>query len=211
MPDGWTVGMVWHGDHLFDEAERLEYQSFVAEGFCGTSDSGRVGEYEPWREWSVFHVVKDNDDQLVGVVRGLVGEFRDLPVGHFVTTVEVPPNPVYEYASLAVVKEGRSLGVAEALYRSVWNHAVRCGVGGLVAIVEEWLLNLLTDHYCFGFERLGPTEWYMGGHCLPAGGQLARISCQLPDERPKLWSFLTETLSADELAQVLVMHSDLAV
>jgi ribosomal protein S18 acetylase RimI-like enzyme len=191
LPTGWQVSIEPFGSERFGEAERLEYSTFAEEGFCRQSALQRAEEYEPWRASSVFHVVS-NESRVVGVVRVLIGAYMDLPIGHFQTTESLPSDPVCEYASLAIDPDARSTGVAEALYRSVWRHAVDRGASGLVAIVEEWLLDLLRSHYGFGFRQLGPSEWYMGGECIPIGATHEEITALLPATRVALWSYLNE-------------------
>ena len=193
LPAGWQVVMAAKDHHLFKRAEALEYETFVTEGFCMAEPHHRVVSYDRWRDQSTFHVALEGDD-VKGVIRCIIGTFEDLPIGHFKITDDVPPDPLCEYASLAIGASARSFGVAEALYRSVWQHALRESTSGLVAIAEEWLLDLLRDHYGFGFHAVGPAEWYMGGDCLPIVASHAEIVERLPSERPGLLRYLLHRL-----------------
>jgi N-acetylglutamate synthase-like GNAT family acetyltransferase len=196
LPVGWRVSIETLGSEFFSLAERLEYATFVEEHYCATSGLRRTQEYESWRTSSVFHVVS-NGSQVVGVVRALVGELNELPIGRFRMSESLPKDPVCEYASLAIAPDARSSGVSEALYRSVWQYAVGQETSGLVAIVERWLLTLLQHHYGFGFRQLGPSAWYMGGECMPIGATHEEITANLSSARPLLWNYLKEGTSRD--------------
>jgi hypothetical protein len=155
---------------------------------------------------STFHVIA-HGESVKGVVRSIIGDYPDLPVGHFDTDVPHPTGPVCEYASLAIEPGARGCsGVAEALYRSVWQFAVRAEASGLVAITEQWLLDLLRDHYGIPFRQLGPSEWYMGGDCIPIGSSNRSIAQVLSRTRPSFWRFLCDDTSDAERERL----SDLA-
>lgn len=139
----------------FEPAERLEYEVFEEIGFCRTSSLGRVEEFDEWRDRSEFRVVTDDADVIKGVVRVLLGQYDDLPIGSFPKYRDYPPDPILEYASLAVPVDVRRSGVAEALYRGVWQDAIRSGAGGIAGIGAPWLLDILNGVYNFGFERTG--------------------------------------------------------
>ncbi|MBI2170077.1 MAG: GNAT family N-acetyltransferase [Actinobacteria bacterium] len=190
LPDGWRLVIVDRGP-LQRQAARLEYEVFFAEGFCASSGSGQVREYEPWAGASTFHVVVDAGHEPVGVVRTIIGALDDVPAGHLERHGRPLADPVCEYASLAVAPHARKTGIAEALYRSVWTHARCSGATGLVAIVEPWLQALLRDHYGFPFEAFGPLVWYMGGEVMPIAVDLATVESAVSETRPELWAWLT--------------------
>lgn len=173
LPPGWQVGPVT--GHSLITAERLEYQVFLNAGFCSASEHERVEEYEPWRETSEFVAVTSPGGTVEGVVRMLFGTYDDLPVGKFQRDDPYPPDPVLEYASLSVKPECRNTGVAEWLYRAVWQQVLRHGANGMVAIGEAWLMDILNDIYGLGFERLGTSAWYMGGECFPMGTGVSEL------------------------------------
>lgn len=177
LPDGWKAETAG-GSHIA-VAERLEYEVFLEAGFCAESFSGRVGEYEPWRSGSRFMVVLDDTRTVRGTVRYLIGRYEDLPVGSFPAEAPRPPDPLLEYASLAVPVGSRGTGVTEALYRAVWLEAMRRGARGVVAIGEQWLLDVLNGVFSLGFSQLGPSRWYMGGECFPMGTTITAVLSRL--------------------------------
>ena len=188
LPAGWVTETATGA--RISEAEHIEYEVFRAAGFCESSPLGRVREFEPWRSDSRFKVVLEPDGVLHGTVRYLVGPYHDLPVGSFPAVAGGLADPVLEYASLAVPEHARGTGVSEALYRAVWLEAMRQGVGGVAAIGESWLMQILNDYYDLGFEQLGPSRWYMGGDCFPMGTTLPAVLSRL-ERQPsfRAWVF----------------------
>jgi hypothetical protein len=179
-------------------AERLEYQVFVEIGYCEPSPSGRAEEFDPWRDESRFKVVLDTGGRIRGVVRELYGSYDDLPVGSFPRWDDYPPDPVFEYASLAVPRSARNAGIAEGLYRSVWQDALRVGAPGLVAIGAHWLLDILNGAYDLGFGQLGPGRHYMGSECLPVGTSMSDLLTRLKNQ-PRFFRWATEEIDLREL------------
>ncbi len=167
MPPGWRVLQATGAD--IEIARTLEYEVFVEAGFCDASPTRSVAEFEAFEDDSIFMVAVSPDGRIHGTVRLMVGAYDDLPVASFPRDRPYPTDPVLEYASLAVTADSRQNGVAESLYRAVWQQALRRGVDGIVAITEQWLMSLLNDTFDFGFQKLGPTRWYMGGECFPMG------------------------------------------
>lgn len=189
-PAGCFVGIA--GGGLTERARRLEYEVFEEQGYCQTTDDARVSEYSSWEGISRFHTVVTSTDDLIAAVRTTAGSYADLPVGKFERWDHYPPDPVVEYASLVVPKSARGVGGAEALYRSVVHEAVAVGAGGLVAIGEQWLLDLLNDVYDFGFRQLGPSRWYMGGECFPMGTSMEDLWTHLRTRQPTLYRWFLE-------------------
>lgn len=200
LPDGWTVDIVTSGP-MFAAAETLEYEVFRASGFAEPSDTGRTSELEAWRSTSSFHVVIDANGVPAGVVRSLVGPFDELPVAQLEGITEPPPDPVCEYATLAIRRECRQTGVAEALYPSVWKHARRTPATGLVAIVEPWLHSLLSNHYALGFSPISPPQFFMGGTVIAISAPFGVLEHRLPSERPLLWEYFIQGVPTAELAR----------
>jgi len=203
LPDGFTLICVSATDAFFASLEELEYSVFLDSGYVEPNTFKRVLEYDPWIDRSEFLAVLDQNHEAVGCVRVLIGDYASLPLGRLERTVYDLPDPVCEYASLAVSPHKRSTGVAEELYRAVWLHARAHGASGLVALVDPWLHELLRDYYGFPFERLGPTTRYMGGDVHPIGmslriGEMSlRIGEALvPTIRPELWEWLAEGAAA---------------
>ncbi|MCB0954394.1 MAG: hypothetical protein KDB13_17055 [Microthrixaceae bacterium] len=182
----------------FEPAERLEYEVFEEIGFCRTSSLGRVEEFDEWRDRSEFRVVTDDADVIKGVVRVLLGQYDDLPIGSFPKYRDYPPDPILEYASLAVPVDVRRSGVAEALYRGVWQDAIRSGAGGIAGIGAPWLLDILNGVYNFGFEQLGEGRYYMGGDCIPVGTAV-RCLIQRLKNQPSFFQWVTAEVDLRDL------------
>ena len=201
LPPGWRV--VGAGDSHVDDAERLEYEVFLAAAFCEASAESRVAEFEPWREASAFEVVLSETGEVRGAVRIIVGPYDLLPVGKFGRDRPWPDDPVLEYASLAVSTRERGAGVAEALYRAVWQQSLRLGVEGIVAIGESWLLDILNGVYDFGFQQLGPSHWYMGGDCFPMGTSIRDLIARLRNQ-PSFFRWVSAEIDLRDLPTPLV-------
>jgi len=198
LPDGYALALASAADPLFASLEALEYSVFLDSGYIEPNEVKRVLEYDPWIDRSEFLAVLDQGQEAVGCVRVMVGDYDSLPVAKLERTVFDLPDPVCEYASLAVSPQKRSTGVAEELYRAVWLHARAHGASGLVALVDPWLHELLRDYYGFPFERLGPTTHYMGGDVHPIGMSLRIGEALVPTIRPELWEWLAEGAAARE-------------
>lgn len=196
LPPGWVLREATSAE--FDRAERLEYEVFVAIGYCEPSSTGRAEEFDPWREQSTFRIVVSPEGELAGVVRILFGRYEELPIGAFPKWDTYPPDPVLEYASLAVPDTVRGSGVAEALYRGVWQEAIRRGAGGIAGIGAPWLLRILNDTFDLGFEQLGEGRFYMGSDCIPVGISLADLLERLGNQP----SFRAWALSEIDLRDV---------
>ena len=197
LPDGWSVGVAPQRHRR--AAELIEYSVFVESGFCEPNEAERVLEYDAWREQCEFQVVVSDTDEVTAVVRTIVGRYEDLPVGKFARDEQRPPDPVLEYASLAIPASNRRQGQAEELYRAVFVEGVRHGVGGLVAIAEDWLLRLLQQGFDLPFTRLGPSKWYMGGDCFAIGMDMHETFRHLAVRQP---SFLGWVLSEIDLRDI---------
>jgi hypothetical protein len=196
-PTGSWVGIA-EGE-LAERARLLEYEVFVEQGYCEADPDGRIAEYRPWEDRSQFHTVVGPDGRLIAAVRTTMGSYAGLPVGKFERWDEYPPDPVIEYASLVVPKGARGLGGAEELYRSVVHQALRTEAGGLVAIGEQWLFDLLNDVYDFGFRQLGPSRWYMGGECFPMGTSMEHLMQHFREDQPTLHDWFLEGLDVIDL------------
>lgn len=204
LPAGWTL--VTATTDQTSEAERVEYHVFLEIGFCERSEHERALEFDPWRDESIFKVVLDHTDRIRGVVRLLVGEYDHLPIGSFRRDRVYPPDPVLEYASLAVPANERNLGVAEALYRGVWQEALRRGTSGMVAIGADWLLGILNETYDLGFVQLGPGRYYMGSHCIPVGTDFTTLLERLK-RQPSFFRWAVSELDLRDIPDSTVQHA----
>jgi GNAT superfamily N-acetyltransferase len=167
-------------DEQFPVAERIEYEVFLDAGYCEESPDGRALEYEPWRHISRYWVVLNAENDIRGVVRVIHGNYENLPVSVFERDTTFPEDPLLEMASLAVLPDERSTGVAQELYRGAFMDAVRSGMRGVVGIGELWTLKLFTD-LGLPFRQLGPSRWFMGGNCIPIGASIKEILDGLPE------------------------------
>lgn len=196
LPAGWALSTAT-GEQVA-AAERLEYEVFVDVNFCEPSDQKRAIEFDPWREQSVFKIVLNPKREIRGVVRVLIGDYDDLPIGSFPRDRPFPPDPVLEYASLAVPETERNRGVAEALYRGVWQEALRRGTAGMVGIGADWLLGILNETYDLGFVQLGPGRFYMGSECIPVGTDFTSLLSRLK-RQPSFFKWAVSELDLRDL------------
>jgi len=79
----------------------------------------------------------------------------------------------------------------------MWADAIRLRARGVVAIGEQWLLDLLNG-YDFGFAQLGGSRWYMGGECFPMGTSLSHVARRLSANQPDFWAWLVSELDVRE-------------
>jgi hypothetical protein len=191
-PEGCFVGVAT-GD-LVERARRLEYEVFVEQGYCDPSPVSRIAEYGPWEHRSQFHVVVSPADELMAAVRTTIGSYDSLPVGSFRRDDEYPAGEVLEFASLVAPRSARGAGGVEALFQSVLQDTILRGLDGLVAIGEQWLLDLLNDVYDFRFRQLGPSRWYMGGECFPMGTSMRDLLRHLSANQPTLLDWFLDGL-----------------
>ena len=166
LGDGWTVTQVGPNDDLFATALQVEFDVFKEMGYTESGD-GICGEYIPWQDQSSFVCVQDDNNAMAGIARVIVGDYADLPIAKLPLDRPTPQGTALEYASLAVLPGVRGDGIAEALYRGVWEETIRSRANHVVAITDPWLLELLAGHFGFPFEQAGPQVNYMGGDVCP--------------------------------------------
>jgi GNAT superfamily N-acetyltransferase len=201
MPPGYRSLIVTESD-LAEAGRRLEYEIFVAEEFFPPSESGHIDDYADFESQSVFHVITDETDEVVGVVRSVLGPYDSLPVSHYVPErwTNFPSRPVCEYASLAIRPECRKHGLAEELYRSVFALAWRSQLEGLVALVDPWMHALLNDFYGCAFEQIGPESEYFSGFVVrPIGVTLEALESVMPRRVPAFWEWLCEGIEQEDV------------
>lgn len=204
LPHGWLLRAATTAE--FEFAERLEYDAFVEVGYCEPSHLHRAVEFDPWRDESAFQVVLSPQGELSGVVRVLVGPYEDLPIGTFRRWSSYPPDPILEYASLAVPQSARGSGIAEALYRGVWQESIRRGAGGIAGIGAPWLLRILNDTFDLGFEQLGETRFYMGSDCIPLGIALSDLLARLKHQ-PSFFRWAVSELDLRDISDTATRSS----
>lgn len=197
LPEGSFVGIA--AGEMVERARRLEYDVFRRQGYCEPTKDGRIDEYRNWDNISKFHVVVMPDGELIATVRTTAGPYESLPVGKFPRWRRYPSGPVVEYASLVVAPGSRGAGGAEALYRSVVHEAVAGGFDGIVAIGEQWLLDLLNTAYDSGFRQLGLSRWYMGGECFPMGTSMKDLWDHFRVRQPTFYRWFMEGIHEIDL------------
>jgi len=201
MPSGYRSLIVTESD-LAEAGRRLEYEIFVEENFFPPTESGCIEDYADYESRSVFHVITDEADEVVGVVRSVLGPYDSLPLSHYVPErwTQFPSSSACEYASLAIRPECRKHGLAEELYRSVFALAWRSQQEGLVALVDPWLHDLLNDFYGCAFEQIGPESDYFSGFLVrPIGVSLEALEAVMPKRVPEFWEWLVEGIEQEDV------------
>jgi hypothetical protein len=189
------------GGDMWTRAEAFVYDIYRAIGYCDESPRARVEELARWEERSRFHAVVDGDDDVIGVVRTIFGPYDELPIGQFERTDHSAPNPVCELSSLTVRTDVRSTGVIEHLYRAGWLDAFRAGSTTLVALIDEWLLDVFHGTYRLPFSVVGIGMEYMGSTPVPVAMPLDGPAYRLTaEENPDFWRWTLEAVTEDERA-----------
>ncbi len=195
---GHRLEMVTGGDRWL-QLEAFVYDIYRQIGYCDESPRHRVEELARWDERSRFHAVFDEADEAVGVVRTIFGAYDELPVGKFARTDFRDRDPVCELSSLTVRTDVRSTGVIEHLYRAGWLDALRAGSEAVVALIDEWLLDVFVDTYHLPFRVIGISEEYMGGVPVPAGLPLAGAHyAPMAASNADFWAWTLEAVTAEE-------------
>lgn len=190
------------GGPLLDRAEEFVYDVYRQVGYCRSSSRKRVEELQRWSDRSVFHVVADEADVVVGTVRTVVGEYDELPIGQFLRNDFRHSDPVCELGALAVEASARSTGVIEHLYRAGWLDAARSGSSALVAVIEPWLLDVFISSYGLAFEQIGEGQDYLGGYSVPTAFPLIPRTYEvLTEQNPGFMRWNGEAATAEELTK----------
>lgn len=198
MP-GHRVVTITGGD-LWTQAEAFVYDIYRQVGYCEESPRKRVEELARWEDRSRLHAVMDDDDEVIGVVRTIFGPYDTLPVGQFERTDHTQPDPVCELSSLTVRTDVRSTGVIEHLYRAGWLDAFRSESTTLVALIDDWLLDVFQGTYRLPFGVIGIGKEYMGSTPVPVAMPLDGGSYQLTaDENPDFWAWTLEAIEPHEV------------
>lgn len=189
------------GGDMWMRAEAFVYDIYRQIGYCEVSPRNRVEELARWNDRSRFHAVVDEDDTVIGVVRTIIGAYAELPVGKFDRTDHTHPDPVCELSSLTVRTDLRSTGVIEHLYRAGWLHAFRSGTSAVVALIDDWLLDVFTQTYHLPFGVVGEPREYMGGVPIPVALPLHGAAYRpMARTNPEFWRWTLEAVTPDEAA-----------
>lgn len=200
LDEGLVLEAVGDGP-LFLAAERFLYEVYRESGFCAESPRRMVEELDEWRVGSRFHLVHDEGLHVLGSVRTILGSIDALPIGAFDLDLSdrVGQGLCCELSSLAVAPSSRSSGIIEHIYRAGWLAAWRAGALDLVALVDEWLLEVFTDVYGLPFRPIGRSHFHMGGDVIPVAMALQGPAYEnLARTRPDFWEWTLEACSDDE-------------
>ncbi len=198
LQPGHRVVTITGGD-LWMKAEAFVYDVYREVGYCEESPRHRVEELARWETRSRLHAVLDDDDEVIGVVRTIFGPYGELPVGQFERHDLGDEDPVCELSSLTVRTDVRSTGVIEHLYRTGWLDAFRSDATCVVALIDEWLLEVFQDSYRLPFRTIGVAKEYMGSTPVPVAMSLDGDSYRLTAEQnPDFWAWTLEAVSQVE-------------
>jgi hypothetical protein len=182
------------------KAEAFVYEMYVKIGYTDPSPRHRVEELAQFADRSIFNVVMDEDDNVIGTIRNIYGSYDHLPVNQFDRTDHADPDPVCELSSLVVDPTQRSTGVIEHLYRAGWRDAWRSGSSALVALIDDWLFDVFKDTYRLPFRRIGVGQHYMGTEPVPVALPLvAPAYLDHVRENPHFWAWILEGILPSEV------------
>jgi hypothetical protein len=199
LDDHLTTHHVAPASDVGEAAERFVYDIYRVSEFCQESPRGWVEETEPWREGSTLHVVMEGDDVL-GVVRTILGTYDELPIGQFGPDQPPPDGTLCEVASLAVKPDRRGLGVANELHRMTFEFGIRSAANGFCFLVDEWMAQFFQDYYAFPVRQMAPVQPYMGGDIMPIMVRVDELLEVFPRRRPLVYQRAISGFSPAEVA-----------
>jgi hypothetical protein len=173
---------------------------YLSIGYTQPSSKHQVEELARWADRSTFFAVVDPDDDIVGTIRVIYGNYDELPVSQFERTDFTHADPLCELSSLVVDNKVRSTGVLEHLFRAGWAETLRSGASAIVALVDTWLFDAFRDAYALPFVQLGEPHFHMGGNVVPVALSTAPEAYEeVAFHNPHFmrWSF--ETLTEQEM------------
>jgi hypothetical protein len=189
-------------DERWEKAERFVYDTYCEMGYCKPSDRKRVEELQRWNHHSTFHVVFDEDEQVVGTSRHIWGGFDELPVGQFARTDFIDLDPVSELSSLAVAPTARGLGTVVHLCRSVFVEAWLGGANALMFLIDDWMVRLLADTYALPIRFVGDPHFHMGGDVAPTSMTFTgQEFLDTARRNPHYWRWMTEAFGPEKVAE----------
>lgn len=158
------------------------------------------GSHRASQSPTTFHVACDGTRRPLGVGCSTVGPLAELHLGLAMAAAGQPlpgpdvlPEPVCEFASLAVARDAgahRITGVTETLYRSFYRHAVASRARSLALAVEPWLFDILGEEYGIPLHVLGPSLELGGRDLVPAGGIIEDLEAGVAAANPEFAAFL---------------------
>ncbi len=184
---------------LGDRAERFVYDTYRVSGFCAESPRGWVEETDPWREGSTLHVICDGDEVL-GVLRTMVGELRDLPASQFEPSIPMRPGRLLEGGSLAVKADYRGMGIANELHRLMFHIGIEEGVEGWCMLIDGWMADFLRQVYVFPTHVFSERRQFMGGEIEPIVVWVDELLREMSARRPALYRHAIRDFTPEEIA-----------
>lgn len=183
-----------------DRAERFVYRTYREQGYCIESDREWVEEVEPWRDRGTLHVICDGDEVL-GVLRTIVGRFEDLPVSQFQQTRPLRDGLLLDGGSLAVKSDFRGVGLATELYRNWLEVGIRSGVAGFCMLMDDGYVDVMHQLYALPTHAFAARERYMGGDIEPLVVYIDEMLEQMARLRPNLYKFAISGFTPEEIAK----------
>lgn len=176
-------------DESWTRAERFVYDTYVQLGFTKENRDHQVAELAKYRDHSRFHAVINEDLEIIGTTRSIVGEWHELPIGQFSRIDFADEDPMCELSSIVVEPSLRSTGVLEHLCREGWTFAMRDGARTLAALGEKWMIEYFRAVYCMPFVPAAVPEHYMGAEIVPMTmSMLPKSMAEVARENPEwLW------------------------
>jgi GNAT superfamily N-acetyltransferase len=183
-----------------DRAERFVYETYREHGYCEESPRCWVEEVEPWRWKGTLHVICDGDEVL-GVLRTIVGRYEDLPVSQFEQTAPLRDGLLLDGGSLAVKSDYRGVGLATELYRNWIEVGIREGVEGFCLLMDDGYVDVLHTLYAVPTHPFAKRRHYMGGDIQPLVVWMDEMLDALARKRPNLYKLAISGFTPEEIAQ----------
>lgn len=160
------------------EARRLQAVVYLQRHYITPGDvvdGVMSSSVDPWVRNSVYFVARDAANSIVGVVRLILWDPRqELPA---LTHCDIwPEHEKYINALVPSVAEVSALAVnhgtpgltALALYQAIWDYGRQHGHLIWLMLVDPPLRSLLHSGLGSISYPIGPQQWFMGGHLVPA-------------------------------------------
>jgi GNAT superfamily N-acetyltransferase len=180
-------------------AERFVYDTYRERGYCEESPRGWVEEVDPWRDRGVLHVICDGDE-VIGVLRTIVGRYEDLPVSQFRQTRPLRDGLLLDGGSLAVKPDYRGLSLATELYRHWLEVGIRSGVEGFCMLMDDGYVDVIRQVFALPTHPFAERMHYMGGDIEPLVVYINEMLDTMSKVRPNLYRFAISGFSPEEIA-----------
>lgn len=187
-------------DESWTRAERFVYDTYVTLGFTSENRDHQVSELAKYRDHSRFHAVINEDAEIIGTTRSIVGFWHELPIGQFTRIDYADEDPMCELSSIVVEPSLRSTGVLEHLCREGWTFAMRDGARTLAALGERWMIEYFRSVYCMPFVPAAVPQHYMGAEIVPMTMSMSpEAMAEVGRENPEWLWWNLENFTASEI------------